>query len=102
MQALLTGPTDAEKRQGFISLIPEGTQVIAARVLKDTAYIDLSESFQYNTYGVEGYAGQLDQVIWTATEFANVKNVQILVDGRRLDYLGEGIWIGTPLGRDRF
>jgi spore germination protein GerM len=39
--------------------------------------------------------------VWTATEFPNVVTVQVLIEGRRVDYLGsEGIWIGGPLGRD--
>ncbi|MDR2534590.1 MAG: GerMN domain-containing protein [Treponema sp.] len=102
LQSLLQGPTKDEQGQGLMSLIPEGTQIISARVLKDTAYIDISEDFQYNIYGVEGYAGQLSQLIWTATEFANVKDVQILIEGRRVDYLGEGIWIGSPISRESF
>ncbi|MDR0525662.1 MAG: GerMN domain-containing protein [Spirochaetaceae bacterium] len=102
MQSLLKGPGEGEKRQGLISLIPEETQIVSAQVSRDTAYINLSESFQYNPYGVEGYAGALEQIIWTATEFVNVKDVQILVEGRRLDYLGEGIWIGSPIARDSF
>jgi spore germination protein GerM len=65
-----------------------------------TAYISFSEEFQYNTFGVEGYAAQLRQIVWTVTEFTNVSDVQILIEGRRVDYLGEGIWIGSPLDRD--
>jgi spore germination protein GerM len=101
-QALLTGPTAEEQRRGFFSLIPEGTRILSATVRGNTAYINFSEDFQYNTYGVEGYAAQLRQVVWTATEFPNVKDVQILIEGRRLDYLGESVWVGSPLGRDNF
>ncbi|MDR0448242.1 MAG: hypothetical protein LBH07_06195 [Treponema sp.] len=39
-------------------------------------------------------------MVLTATEFNNVKDVQILIDGKRVDYLGEGIWIGSPVGRN--
>ncbi|MDR3124205.1 MAG: GerMN domain-containing protein, partial [Treponema sp.] len=67
-----------------------------------TAYLSFSEDFQFNTYGVEGYIGQLRQIIWTATEFPNISDVQILIEGRRIDYLGERIAIGSPLGRDAF
>jgi spore germination protein GerM len=65
----------------------------------NTAYISFSEDFQYNVYGIEGYAGAVRQVVWTATEFPNVHDVQILIESRRLDYLGEGVWIGSPLSR---
>ena len=49
---------------------------------------------------MEGYAGQIRQIVFTITEFPNIKSVQILIEGRRLDYLGEGVWIGSPLGRE--
>jgi spore germination protein GerM len=100
LNALLQGPTAEEQRRGMVSLIPPGSRILSATVRGDTAYISFSEEFQYNTYGVEGYAAQLKQIVWTATEFPNVRTVQILIEGRRVDYLGEGIWIGGPIGRD--
>jgi spore germination protein GerM len=98
--ALISGPDAREKRQGMVSLIPQGTRILNATVRGSTAYISFSEEFQYNTYGVEGYAAALKQIVWTATEFSNVRDVQILIEGRRVDYLGEGIWIGSPVSRE--
>jgi spore germination protein GerM len=100
LNALLQGPAEAEARAGLRTLIPEGTRVRTAYVRDSTAYISFSEEFQFNPYGVEGWASQLRQVVWTATEFSTVKNVQILIEGRRVNYLGEGIWIGAPVGRE--
>jgi spore germination protein GerM len=100
LNILLQGPTGEEQRQDMVSLIPSGTRILSATVRGSTAYISFSEDFQYNTYGVEGYAAQLKQIVWTATEFPNVRDVQILIEGRRVDYLGEGIWIGSPINRD--
>jgi spore germination protein GerM len=100
LNALLQGPNTDERRRNFVSLIPAGSRILSATVRGSTAYISFSEEFQYNTYGVEGYAAQLKQIVWTVTEFSNVKDVQILIEGRRIDYLGEGIWIGSPIGRD--
>jgi spore germination protein GerM len=100
IQALITGPSGEEKGKGLISLIPPGTRMLSATVRDNTAYISFSEDFQHNTYGVEGYAGQLRQLVYTVTEFPNVRDVQILIEGRRIDYLGEGIWIGSPLNRE--
>ena len=97
--ALIAGPAPEEQLMGLISLIPEGTRIMNTIVRGNTAYISLSEDFQYNIYGVEGYAGAVRQVVWTATEFANVRDVQILIENRRLDFLGEGVWIGSPLNR---
>jgi len=101
--ALIQGPAQTEKKKGYTSLIPPGTKLLSAIVRGNTAYLNFSEEFQFNSYGIEGYAAQLRQVIWTATEFSNVLDVQILIEGRRIDYLGfDGIWIGSPLNRDSF
>jgi spore germination protein GerM len=100
LSALFAGPNAEEKRRGLLNLIPPNTRILSATVRGSTAYINFNEDFQYNTYGVEGYVAQLKQIVWTATEFPNVNDVQILIEGRRVDYLGEGIWIGSPISRE--
>jgi spore germination protein GerM len=100
LRALISGPSPAEKNSGLLSLIPEKTKILQATVRGSTAYISFSEDFQFNVYGVEGYAASLRQIVWTVTEFPNVADVQILIEGRRVDYLGEGIWIGSPVSRE--
>jgi spore germination protein GerM len=100
LEAVIRGPSADESKRNLLSLIPENVTILGATVRGATAYVDFSEDFLFNTYGIEGYAGQLRQVVWTATEFGNVKDVQILIEGKRIDYLGEGIWIGSPLSRE--
>ena len=102
IQAVIAGPNAEETRNGLISLIPAGTRLLSVTIRGDTAYINFSEDFQYNTHGTEGYNGQLRQIIFTATEFPNVSDVQILIEGSRVDYLGESTWIGSPLSREMF
>ena len=102
LNAMLIGPTAAELNRGLLNLIPQNTRILNATVRGSTAYISFSEDFLFNTFGVEGYVAQLRQIVWTVTEFSNVSDVQILVEGRRLDYLGEGIWIGSPISRQSF
>jgi spore germination protein GerM len=101
LNAVMSGPNPEEKKKGVSSLIPAGTKLLSATVRGSTAYLSFNEQFQFNSYGIEGYAAQLRQIVWTATEFESVKDVQILIEGRRVDYLGsEGIFIGSPLTRD--
>ena len=102
LHALIDGPSEDERRRGIISLIPAGTQILSATVRAETAYINFTEDFLYNTYGADGYVGQLRQVIYTLTEFPNVNDVQILIEGQRVDFLGKGIWIGSPVRRGMF
>lgn len=101
--SLLRGPGEEELRKELITLIPQGTRLLSAQVRGTTAYLNFSEAFMYNSYGIEGYAGQLKQVVWTATAFPTVQDVQILVEGQRRDFLGgEGVYIGQPLSRNSF
>jgi spore germination protein GerM len=100
IRLLLQGPSVDERNRGLITLIPPDARFLSAQVRGSTAYLSFSEEFQFNTYGVEGYIGQLRQIIWTVTEFPNITDVQILIEGRRIDYLGERIAIGSPLGRN--
>jgi spore germination protein GerM len=100
LNLLLQGPTEVEQKEGFASLIPEGVRIQNARVTNNTAVISFNENFMFNSYGAEGYIAQLRQIVWTATEFPNVYDVQILIEGRRVEFLGESIRIGRPIGRD--
>jgi len=102
LNVLLAGPTMEELNRNIINFIPKNTRILSATVRGNTAYISFSEDFLFNTFGVEGYVAQLRQIVWTVTEFQNVKDVQILIEGRRMDYLGEGIWIGSPISRQSF
>lgn len=103
LEALMMGPNTDELNRGFISLIPSEARLISAQVRGSTAYLNFSEAFMYNRYGIEGYAGQLKQIVYTATGFSTVKDVQILIDGQKRDYLGgDGVYIGKPLSRASF
>jgi spore germination protein GerM len=102
LNALFSGPSVDEINRGILNLIPQNTRILSATVRGNTAYISFSEDFLFNTFGVEGCVAQLRQIVWTVTEFQNVNDVQILVEGRRMDYLGEGIWIGSPISRQSF
>ena len=103
IEALLQGLSSTEIGRGLLSLVPEGTTLKGVAVRGDTAYVDFNESFRFNTFGREGYRFQLQQIVFTATEYHSVANVQILIDGERLFYLGpESPFIGEPLSRDSF
>ena len=102
LNIMLAGPLAEEINRGTLNLIPKNTRLLSATVRGTTAYLSFSEDFLFNTFGIEGYVAQIRQIVWTVTEFANVKDVQILVEGRRIDYLGEGIYIGSPISRQSF
>ncbi len=101
--SLLKGPAASESATGCRTLIPSGTRLYSASVKNGVATLDFSEEFEFNPYGVEGYLGQLMQIVYTATNFSTVDSVQILIEGQKKGYLGsEGVWIGSPLSRSSF
>ena len=92
LQTLLAGTNIEEESKGYISLIPEGTVLLSATVKNKVAYLSFNDAFQWNKYGVEGYIGQLIQIVHTATAFQTVDSVQFLIEGLKQDYLGsEGV-----------
>ena len=104
IKAVIAGPdtTKAAERE-CISLIPDGTKLLGARVSDGVAYLDFNDAFEINTNGIEGYTSQLMQIVYTATSFSTVNSVQFLIEGQKKEYLGsEGQWIGSPLSRTSF
>ena len=102
LNVMLIGPSAEELNRGILNLIPRNTRILSATIRGSTAYISFSEDFLFNTFGVEGYVAQLRQIVWTVTEFPNINDVQILIEGRVHNYLGEGIFIGGPISRQSF
>jgi len=81
INVLLKGLTPSELNKELLSLIPEGTKLFSASVKNGTAYLNFNEPFRFNSFGIEGYNAQLKQIVFTATEFPTVKNVQFLIEG---------------------
>ena len=99
LNALLAGPTAEEINRGFMHFIPPDTRIISVQISEHTAYINLNDEFQYSIHGREGYDAQIKQIVWTATEFPNIHAVQLLIEGRRVDFLSEGVRIWNPISR---
>lgn len=103
IEVLLDGLTSRELSQGLLNLIPEGSVLLSASVRNGVAYLNFNEAFLFNPMGVEGYRAQLAQIVFSATEFSTIDRVQFLIEGQNQEWLGgEGVNIGTPLGRDSF
>ncbi|WP_460057393.1 GerMN domain-containing protein [Spirochaeta dissipatitropha] len=103
LQALIAGPTADELREGVLNLIPPGSQLLSASISNRVAYLNFNENFRFNSLGTEGIIAQLQQIVYTATEFGTIDRVQFLINGQQLEYLGgDGVYIGQPLGRNSF
>ncbi len=100
LNALLEGLTAEELNRGLLNLIPQNTKVRKVWIENSTAHIDFNEALRFNQFGTEGLHAELQQIVYTATEFQTVDAVQILINGKKIDYLSsEGIFVGKPLTR---
>ena len=100
LKSLIEGLGTEELNQGLISLIPKETRLRRVWIKDGVAYIDFSEALRFNQFGTEGLKAELQQIVFTATEFQTVDSVQILINGEKIDYLSsEGIYVGQPLSR---
>jgi spore germination protein GerM len=103
IRALLTGPSGEEKKNNLITNIPDNTKLLSVAVKDNIAYINLSKEFEFNSFGREATIGQIKQIVYTVTEFSNVRSVQFLINGQVKTYLGgEGVIISKPLSRSDF
>lgn len=98
INALIAGPNADDLNRGLLSLIPQGTELLSARVSDGVAFLNFNEAFRFNTMGLEGYLAQMQQIVHTATVFSTVDAVQILINGEVVEYLGgDGVFVGRPL-----
>ena len=103
LETLLKGPTAPELNSGLLTMIPMEAKLLGVTVRGDTAYVDFSDSFRYNAQGTEALDAQVRQVVYAATEFPNVKKVQILIEGKKVRSLAaEGVRIDDSLSRASF
>ncbi len=103
IKELLKGPNEKEKKHELITNIPQKTKLLSLYIKSNIAYLNLSEEFEYNSYGRDSTVTQIKQIVYTITEFSNIKAVQFLINGKVKTYLGgEGIIINKPLSRNDF
>jgi hypothetical protein len=101
MKALLAGPTEEERRNGFSTAIPDGTRFNALTITDGVARVDLSRSFEAG--GGLGLALRLAQVVCTLDAFDTVTGVRFALDGRLVDVLsGDGLIVDRPVNCDNY
>jgi spore germination protein GerM len=99
LDALLAGPTPAERARGLTTEIPAGTRLRGLRLREGTAIVDLSGELASGG-GSASMQARVWQIVYTATQLPAADQVRILLDGRETAALGgEGVLIDRPLGR---
>ncbi len=99
MTELLAGPTDAERADGLVSAVPEGTQLLDVNLADGLATVDLSSEFESGG-GSLSMTARVAQVVFTATQFDNADRALFWLDGRPIEFLGgEGLVLDQPQSR---
>lgn len=78
---LLNGPTPAEAKLGFGTLINSGVMINSINISSNTATIDLSPELDKNMGGSCRVTAIRSQITNTAKQFTNIKNVIISING---------------------
>lgn len=102
IEALLDGPTAADRELGFVSNIPEGTKLLGLDVAGGVATVDLSDSYD-DGGGTLSMMSRLAEVVFTLTQFPAIDSVSFEMNGEPVTALGgEGIVIDEPIDRTYF
>ena len=96
MEILVAGPKSTE----LVAVVPKATKVKSVVVKDKTAFVDFSAEI-----AKRGFAGSSTEILAvgaivnTLTEFPEVEQVQILVEGKKVDTLFGHLDVYDPLSR---
>jgi germination protein M len=84
---------------GLTPTLPMGTKILGA-VIKDDglAIVDFSKEFLNFSSGKAEELG-IKAVVYTLTEFPNIKSVEIRVEGKKIEEMPKGTEVGSRLSR---
>jgi spore germination protein GerM len=86
------------RENDFLNLVPLNTKVRKVWIKNNIAFIDFSDNFSYNSYGITGYKVQIYQIVYTAAQFSQIKAVYFYLEGKPAEYLGgDGFMIHNPI-----
>lgn len=96
MKSLLQGPKD----KGQIAVIPKQAKLRSVKVKDDVAYVDFSQDLvKQFTGGSTGEEMLVGSVVNTLTDFPEIKKVQILVEGKKIETLAGHMDLSAPIAR---
>jgi len=96
IELLLAGTKNAD----LVSVIPPDTQLRNVWVKDHIAYVDFNDNLiKKNTGGSTSELLLVGAIVNTLTEFSNIEQVQILVEGKKIDTIVGHMDIVEPLSR---
>jgi spore germination protein GerM len=102
VDALLAGPSAAERATGVGSAVPSGTRLLGIAIHNGVATVDLTSEYQSGG-GSLSMQTRLGQVVYTLTQFPTVQKVRFRLDGTPVNvFSSEGIVLDHPVGRSDY
>lgn len=89
---------DELQAKGLKPSLPAGTQILGMTIRDGLAKVDFNENF-LNFEDAQAEKNGVNAVVYTLTEFQTVDRVQIMVNGKILETLNHGTYVGEPLTR---
>lgn len=100
IEALLEGPGEENKRNGFYSEIPSGTKLLNIKETDKYIIVNLNDKFQYGG-GTDSIYNRLKQLIKTVSQTKINKDIYLYINGKQADVIGgEGVIIKQPLTQE--
>src|SRR5665648_666322 len=94
IEALLAGPTAAERAAGLTSAVPSGTRLLGLSIDGTKARVDLSAQFASGG-GSLSMQARVAQIVYTLTQFKTAETVTFMLEGSVVEALGgEGLMLG--------
>ena len=97
VEELINGPKD----KGLARTIPEGAKLLDINIEKGLCRLDFSQELKDNHWG--GSSGELltvYSIVDTLTQFPTVKEVEILIEGQKIDSLAGHMDLSVPVTRN--
>ena len=102
INALIAGPTRAERKFGLRTAVPTDTRLLGISIENGVATIDFTSEYQSGG-GSLSMQMRLGQVVYTLTQFPTVKAVRFQLDGTPVNvFSGEGIILDHPVSRSDY
>ena len=99
IKSLLRELNRREKHLGFLNALNSNIKLLSSDIRKGIAYLNFNSNLEYGAAG-SILRSRIRQIIYTATQFDNVRGVVIKINGRRRGTLGgDGLSIGGILKR---
>ena len=96
LKLLISGTDNPE----HIAIIPAGTEVIGVEVGDQIAYADFNEKIKSNNPGGSSYEMlMVAAIVNTLTEFPEIQQVVILINGKQVDSITGHVDTSRPLSR---